>query len=551
MKKHNSSAICWIGKGIKHFLPGIILISAINIAAALLGIALAFISRQVIDMHSSGTLNHAFLLGIALFGTAASQIALSGLTSLINVRVSGKITIAMRRHLFSVLVHKQYANISKYHSGELLNRFTSDIDVIVTAAASTLPSAVSIITKVIAGTAALAILNPTLAAIVVVAGTLLPFCGRFISRKYKYLHKLVQQTEGASRSFLQESFANLIVIKSFRSEQPFLERLDEYMQENLRVKIKRNFISVVISVIMNSFFTLGYYGVLLWGAIQFSNGLTFGTLNAYLQLISQLRAPLQNISGILPQYYSAIASAERLMEIEQLENEPETAKDGQLDELKKQFASIEVENVAFAYDNELILKNCSFSVTKNKITALTGESGCGKSTLFRLILGLYEPIGGKITINGCIPVNSSTRGLFAYVPQGNMILSGTVRENITMCNSDIPDEAVEKAAKAAEIYDYIISLPDGFETKLSERGGGLSEGQIQRISIARALLSEAPVLLLDEATSALDEATETRVLSNIKQLTDKTVIFITHRNTSISVCDRIVHADGKKFTVIK
>ena len=407
------------------------------------------------------------------------------------------------------------------------------------------------ITKVIAGVIALTVLNPVLSLIVVLTGTLFPFFGRFISRKYKYLHKQVQQTEGLSRSFLQESFANLVVIKSFRSEQPILNKLDEYMQQNLKIKIKRNFISVIISVLMQSFFSLGYYGVLIWGALQFSNGLTYGTLNAYLQLISQLRTPLQNLSGILPQYYSAMASAERLMELEQMDTEPEPLSKNELDKLRDSFESLVIDNVAFAYDDELILQNCSFTVPKNKITAITGESGCGKSTLFKLILGLYEPSGGKITVNGDIPVGPATRGLFAYVPQGNMILSGTVRENITMCNPDIDGSAVENAARAADIYDYISSLPEGFETRLSERGGGLSEGQVQRISIARALLSDAPILLLDEATSALDEATETAVLSNISKMTDKTVLFITHRNTSISVCDHIVHANGKKFTVVK
>ena len=167
------------------------------------------------------------------------------------------------------------------------------------------------------------------------------------------------------------------------------------------------------------------------------------------------------------------------------------------------------------------------------------------------MLGLYEPQSGNITVNGKIEVNTSVRGLFSYVPQGNMVLSGTVRDNITLCNPEISEERLENAARAAEIYDYISSLPDGFDTVLSERGAGLSEGQVQRISIARALLAEAPVLLLDEATSALDEQTETKVLTNIKNMTGKTVLFITHRNTSLKVCDRIVRVENKKFTEIK
>ena len=173
-----------------------------------------------------------------------------------------------------------------------------------------------------------------------------------------------------------------------------------------------------------------------------------------------------------------------------------------------------------------------------------------KSTLFKVILGLYTPQKGSITVNGDIKADASVRGLFSYVPQGNMVLSGTVRDNITLCNPNISEERLAEAAKAAEIYDYIMSLPDGFDTVLSERGAGLSEGQIQRISIARALLVDAPMLLLDEATSALDEQTETAVLANIKKMTGKTVLFITHRNTSLKVCDTIVHVSNGKFTDI-
>ena len=205
----------------------------------------------------------------------------------------------------------------------------------------------------------------------------------------------------------------------------------------------------------------------------------------------------------------------------------------------------------FAYKEESILKNCSFTAKKGKITAITGESGSGKSTVLKLILGLYDIQSGNISINGDIPLDTSIRGLFTYVPQGNMILSGTIKENITLCNDTIPESEIEKVAKTACIYDFISDLPDGFDTILTERGGGLSEGQIQRISIARALLTDAPILLFDEATSALDEATETKLLENIKNLSDKTILFVTHRHTSLSVCDKIIHVENKNFVTVK
>ena len=306
--------------------------------------------------------------------------------------------------------------------------------------------------------------------------------------------------------------------------------------------------NVIAHLSLYSFFTVGYYAVLLWGAGGIAAGtLTYGTLMAFLQLISQLRAPLQSVSGIIPQYYSALASAERLMEIERCDNEKPPVSAEELDRVKAEFKTLNINNVNFSYGGETVLQNCCFDAERGHITAITGESGSGKSTLFKLVLGLYAPQSGSITVNGSETVDSSLRGLFSYVPQGNMVLSGTIRENITLCNAGISEQRLEEAVRAAEIYGLIAELPQGFETVLSERGAGLSEGQIQRISIARALLVDAPVLLLDEATSALDEETETRVLSNIKRMTDKTVLFITHRNTSLKVCDRIVHLENKSF----
>lgn len=548
MKNNDNSALRWIIRRIRRYIPGILLITALNAVTALTGVALAFLSQNLLD--TSGNKSR-LMFGCVLLGVVVTNILLSSVISVINVRVNGRIIMSMRNHMFSELVRKKYPKISGHHSGELLNRFTSDIDVIANAATSTLPSAISMVVRIIAGIGALLVMEPGFAIAVLLIGFCVPAIGRTVSRKYKYMHKEVQQTEGQARSFMQESFANIVVIKSFRSEAPILQKLNQYMEKNLRIKIKRNFISVITHFLLNSFFSLGYYGILIWGAFNLGSGLTYGTLNAFLQLISQLRAPLQNVSGVLPQYYQAFASAERLMELDNVENEPIQPDADKITSLCDSFRAINIKNVAFAYDEELILKNCSFNVPRGEITALTGESGCGKSTLFKLILGLYEPSGGSITINGEMPVDASTRCLFSYVPQGNMILSGTIRENITMCNSDISEEQIIAAARAAAIYDYIETLPDGLDTVLSERGAGLSEGQIQRLSIARALLFDTPVLLLDEATSALDEQTETQVLSNIKSMTDKTVLFITHRNTSISVCDHIIHAENKTYTVVK
>lgn len=553
MKKENNKAtLKWIYARTKRFLPAVAVTSLISAFTAVSYVLLALITKRVLDIATKDAAGSLAAAGTALFAVIAVQVILSACQSLLNAYVNGRLTLSLRSYLFTLICRKRYSQISRYHSGDILNRLTSDVDVVVSSSVSIIPSVVSTVAKITAGIGAMIFMNPIIAAVILVLGITVPAIGRAINKKYKYMHKECQRTEGKTRSFMQECFENILVIKSFASEKPFVKRLTVFMGDNFRLKIKRTGISVLASICLYTFFTAGYYAVLLWGAGGLAAGtLTYGTLMAFLQLISQLRAPLQNVSGILPQYYSALASAERLIELEKTEDEKPPLEKESADRLKDNFESLEINGLCFGYGREAVIENCSFKIEKNKITAVTGESGSGKSTLFKLILGLYSPTAGSITVNGKIPVDASVRGLFAYVPQGNMVLSGTVKDNITLCNPDVDEERLINAAKAAEIYDYISSLPDGFDTVLSERGAGLSEGQIQRISIARALLTEAPVLLLDEATSALDETTETRVLENIKAMSAKTVVFITHRNTSLKVCDRIIRVENKKFAALK
>lgn len=548
----NKSTLKWIYRRIKRFLPAIIATALISAVTAVSYVVLALLTKRVLDIATGDAAGSLAAAGAALFAVIAIQVTAGACQSLLNAYINGKLTMSFREYLFTTICKKKYEEISPYHSGDILNRITSDVDTVVSSSVTIIPSSVSIFTKIIAGLGAMIFMNPVLALVILLFGVTVPAIGRFISKKYKYMHKECQRTEGRTRSFMQECFENIVVIKTFASEGPFIKRLQRYMDDNFKLKIKRTGVSIAATISLYTFFTIGYYAVLLWGAGGLAKGtLTYGTLMAFLQLISQLRAPLQNVSGILPQYYSAIASAERLTELEGLRDETSLLKSETADKLKDNFKSIEAKNLCFGYGAKNILENCSFTAEKGDIIAITGESGSGKSTLFKLILGLYSPTSGSLTVNGEMPTDASVRSLFAYVPQGNMVLSGSIRDNISLCNPDVNEESIINAAKAAEIYDYIAALPDGLDTMLSERGAGLSEGQIQRISIARALITDAPVLLLDEATSALDEATETKVLENIRRMTGKTVLFITHRNTSLKVCDRIIRVENKKFSALK
>jgi len=535
--KKNNSVLKWLYNIFKTQIFATCIMCFCSVAVSLCFIWLAFLSKNVLEL-ATGDKNGNFLnYGILFAVIVIAQVVLSGLNSLLRTFISGKFTINLREHLFSKLCQKEYSELEKYHSGDILNRFTSDTDVVVTNIVTILPDIFGTVAKIIGGTVALITLEPYVAVIVIVFGILIPAIGRIINKRFKYLHKECQKSEGVTRSFLQECFENQIVIKTFKSEVPFIKKLNVFMEKNFNFKMKRAVISVLSHVSLYSFFTIGYYAVLVWGATQISKGvLTFGTLIAFLQLVSQLRAPLQNISSIFPKYYSIIASAERLIELENLpcEHTNQTAQD--ID-----FETLSANEIVFSYGNKPVLNNFSFKIQKASSPAITGTSGCGKSTLFKLILGLYPLKSGSIYINSNITANTNTRNLFAYVPQGNMILSGSIAENLTLCDSTIPKSEIIRACKIAEIHDYITTLPNGYDTVLSERGGGLSEGQVQRLSIARAILANTPVILLDEATSALDSETELKVLQNIKQLKNKTVILVTHRKQSIDFCDNIIN----------
>lgn len=541
-KTGNLVAVKWILKSGRRYFPMVILISVFAALESLIYVALALYSKRVLDIATGNTEGSLLKSGAVMVGMVLAQLFIFAADMYLKAWTTGKLTIVYRNKLFTSISHKKYAKISLHHSGELVNRLTSDCDVVVQNTVSIIPQVVSMVTKIITGIGALILLDYRIALLILGLGLFVPAIGRVINKRFKYLHKKVQETEGVSRSFMQESFENLAVVKTFEGQKSFYQRLNLHLKENFRYKMKRRNATLFANLSLYGFFTIGYYGVLIWGAHGILNAtLTYGTLMAFLQLFQQLRAPLQNVSGILPQYYSTISSAERLMELDNAQEDKEAVSKRQLEKEREKFKTFEFNSITFGYKDEITLDNLSFSIKKGSVTAITGESGSGKSTIFKIILGLYEPSSGDMTLNGKTKVDTSLRGMFAYVPQGNMILSGTIRENLTLFNDEVPQERIDEVTKAAEIYDIINELPNGFDTLLSERGAGLSEGQLQRISIARALLTDAPILLLDEATSALDEPTESRVLDNIKTLSDKTVLFVTHRNTSLKICDNIIH----------
>lgn len=548
----------WICKTAKKQLFLLILLSFFSIITSVSYIGLALISRRAIniatsDISFSEMKPELIMCGVYLLLIIVGQLLLTLLSSHIKAVVSGRLEIELRNRLFENIVSKKYSEVQRFHSGELINRFTSDVDIVVSGVTNFLPQALSIITKIVSGLIVIAAFSTGFTAVVLIIGVVVMLCALLFSPIYKRLHKRAQQESGIVRGFAQECVENIVVVKSFSTKKPLLTKLGEYMKTVYKTKILRNHISNAATGGVFLVFTLGYYATLFWGAFEIATGqMDYGTLTAFLQIVSQIRTPFYNASGLISHFYGALASAERLMELEQL---PSDRADNEFDAAKcySELKELRADRLSFSYGDGKVIEDSSFSIKKGSIVSLTGASGAGKSTLFKLLLGLFEPDNGTLTVvteNGEINIDASTRSLFAYVPQGNLVLSGTVAENIKFGCPEVSDELMKKAAEAACLGEFISTLPDGYNTVLGERGLGLSEGQIQRIAIARALLSDAPILLLDECTSALDERTEQQLLDNIAALSTKTVLFISHRNAALSICDTHLRLENHRFETV-
>lgn len=551
-KNGNRDPVKWLWHYNRKYAWAVGLLSLVSAGISGSFLLLALVSKQVLDIATGAAAGQAAWYCGALFVVIAVQAGLNILRANLQVRVMTKLEMNLRTRMFSLLLHKRYSEVKLIHSGEILNRFTSDIDVIVSGIIGLFPQLFSMLTQLIGGLAVLFTVDRAFSMVILAVGLAVLLAGRLYSGKFRYLHKEVQRTNGKVRAFLQECMENLVVIKSFVSEHPVLGHLDEYQQENYQIRKKRTAVSNVANTAVYVLFSSGYYAALVWGAFRVASGqMTFGTITALLQIINQIKAPVRNMSGLLPQYYSMLASAERLMELENLPDE--TIREEITDPVGfyEQMKEIRLDHGTFSYeDGEVVFSDASLRIRKGVKLAIAGPSGAGKSTLFKLLLSLDRLQKGKLVIvteTGEFPVDAGMRSLFSYVPQGNLILSGTIRENLLFGNEGVTEAAMCEAARAACIAEEIEQFPAGYDSVLGERSIGLSEGQAQRLAIARALLSRAPVLLLDECTSALDPETETRLLSNLKKLEGRTILCVSHKDTTIKSCEEIVWLENGKF----
>ncbi|MCC8072827.1 MAG: ABC transporter ATP-binding protein/permease [Clostridiales bacterium] len=531
----------------------ILFLVVINIIYATFSVFFAGFSKKVIDAATvDNDLNEVIKYGIAMFGVVLLQMIFSMGSSAVSERCSGRIEIILKDRILDLAITKDFSAVTGYHTGELQNRMFNDANLVASTFTNILPDTVFFITKLVCAIAYLVILDRAFAMIFVVGGVLIYFITMFFRRKSKALHKAVQETEGKTRSFVQEMLSNLLAVKAFSVDEKIKDRADDLQENNFKAKMRKRNFSIFANASLGGVFNVASVLAVVFGAWRLLNGvMTYGDVTAMIQLVNQIKSPLNSLSSVMPKYFSMLASAERIMELENMPDEKVfNEKEISPQETYSELQAIHFNNISFKYDRDIILDNTSLSVKKGDFVAIMGISGIGKSTLLKLLLGVFNVNSGEIvlkTTHGNIPVDKYTRRLFSYVPQGNMLISGTIRDNLTFINDNVTESEIERAIEISCSKQFIDELPLGLDTVIGEKGIGLSEGQVQRLAIARSLLSKSPILLLDEATSALDEATEKQFLTNLKSLDNMTCIIVSHKKAALEICNKRIKIQNCKI----
>jgi len=486
------------------------------------------------------------LLGTVFFIEMVLHIISTWVAAVLGVRAQN----LMQQSFFRRLLKGQWSGVEKYHSGDVLNRLFSDVSDIVRLMTEVVPSALIVVVQFVASFVYLYVMDSMLALILVLISPLFVVFSRFYFSKMRRIVRHIKDSNSAIQAIIQESVQHKMVIKTLERTATMVDRL-ENRQSLLREQIKsRARFSILTKTMVNVGFAGAYLVALVWGLFQLQGGIiTVGVLIAFTQLINRIQRPMLDMARLLPVFVNSLTSAERLMELEELPLEEE----GQPVQMTGS-VGLRFRHVSFSYKAEAgrsgrtVIKDFSHDFRPGSFTAILGETGAGKTTLIRMILALVEPTEGQAEIYSipagqvasqpynlidaqteALSLSPSMRNNFSYIPQGNTLFSGTIRENLQLGNPEATDEQMAEALRLA-MADFVFQLPQQLETKCSEQGGGLSEGQAQRIAIARALLRPCKVLLLDEATSALDMQTEQALLHNLKtHFADSTIIFVTHR----------------------
>lgn len=530
----------------KPYIPSLAFMMILSLITSFISVGMAVIGKYIIDGATAG---NNILSGIILYVIIIFTMQIiSVVSSLLSVVIGEKFSFGIRKQVYERILDTCLEDISSYHTGDLMTRLTSDTTTIANGISTTLPSIITLIVELFTTFFTLLYYDATLAIFAVVLAPVALVSSAFLGKKLKSLQVKVQESESNYRSFIQESLSNIMIIKTFCQEEYSSHRLTQLRNQRLHWILKKNRMSLAASTAINCTFQIGYIVAFAWGAFKLSEKtITYGTMSVFLTLVNRIQAPILSLATTIPQVVSILASAGRVIELQNLPKEVKEEK-----HIHPENIGITISDLTFAYQKELIFDQTNLQINPGEFIAIVGESGIGKTTLIRLMLSFLNTSHGNIEFFNQLGehelTNGGSRTFMSYVPQGNTLFSGTIAHNVKMGKLDATDDEVINALKSACAYDFVIDLSDGISTEIGEKGHGLSEGQAQRIAIARALIRKAPLLILDEATSSLDEKTELSVLENIRNLSPSpTCILITHRRSVLSYCDRELRIENKKI----
>lgn len=534
----------WLVQYAKPYMGRITVMMLFNLLYTVVGLVMVTLTKRIIDEATEGNPIITLIVCYLILTIGLQLVSVFG--TLMNTMLTEKFSFGIRKQIYEKIIHSHWMDVKKYHTGDLMTRLTSDAGNVADGIIGTIPSIIQLIVELLLVFITLFSYSPLLACFALLVAPVAAVSSWWFGRKLKRLQVKVQESEAAYRSFLQESLANLLIVKAFANEEYSTQRLTQLREERFGWVYRRTKMGLISSTAMSMSFQVGYIVAFAYGAIQISRkAITYGTMSVFLTLVNRVQAPVMGLAQQIPRVVSILASAGRIMELQELPLEEKEE-----EPLAVVQAGVDVSGLTFGYTQDNVLENVSLHIAPGEFVAVIGESGIGKTTLIRIIMSFMSNIQGSVTFYNekgeTQKANAATRNFIAYVPQGNTLFSGTVRENIRMGNLNATEEEMNEALKLAAAYDFVQELPKGIDTVIGERGHGLSEGQAQRIAIARAFVKKAPFLILDEATSSLDEATEQEVIRGLQRLTPRpTCLVITHRKSILKYCNREIKIANK------
>lgn len=537
----------WIWSFSRRRWGSVLLYTLFGIGANALGLVSGVVSKYMIDSIVALDLSRLVLYCGLLLGSAALSVAFQSFTSRFATRLSVAMYNDVQAQVFDSVMDTDWMALSKYPTGDLLSRFTADVSTVASCAVSWLPGVVIQAVSVLSILGVILYYDPVMALIGCASTPLMFLLSRRLLRRQRDYNQKMRQVSGDISSFQSETFRNMDTLKSFGVETMMSGKLRFWQKSYRETVLEHNSFTIRTNVLLTAMGTVVQYGALAYCLWRLWRGdILFGTMTLFLQQRSNLSSAFSSLVGLVPTALSGSVAAERVRELTELPKEPRRT----VAEIPQGSCAIELRDVQVSYaPKRQVLRHVELDAPAGQIVALVGPSGEGKTTLLRLLLGLIRPEEGQLTLvdsqGGRHPLGADTRHCFAYVPQGNTVIAGTIAENLRLACQNGTRDQMERALKDACAWDFVKELPLGMDTPIGEGGKGISEGQAQRIAIARALMRDAPVMLLDEVTSALDQGTELRVLTNLMRR-GVTTIVTTHRPSVLHLCSRAYEVkDGK------